>query len=108
MDLGRGAIAQRLMHPPVVVEVKVLAQALAGFPRVAVVVPVDFLVLDRPPQPLDKDVVQSSAFAVLAGTPVVFTDTGVRSPLVSSVAGNASPTERHECRQNRLYEGCAI
>lgn len=45
--------------------------------------------------------------AVIAEKPVVFTDTGLRSCLLSVCRAACGPPQRHECRQKRVRRGFA-
>ena len=59
-------IVQRLMDPPVIVEVEILGQVLPDFLGIGVVMQIDFFVLHGPPEALGEDVVQCPAFAIHA------------------------------------------
>src|SRR3990170_3709290 len=52
------------MWPLVIVKLQVALKALPCFPRTAVVLQVNILVLDRPPQPLREHVVYRSSLAI--------------------------------------------
>src|SRR5947209_19092080 len=57
---SRRAVVQRLMQALLVVKRKVALQAPLQLPYVLVPVQIDVFILHRPPQALDKDVVQTS------------------------------------------------
>lgn len=61
VHLRRGAARQTLMEPLMVVEVEVGRQAGLRHRHRRIVHQVDMLILDRAPEPLDKDVVQVPA-----------------------------------------------
>ena len=54
------------MRSSMVVEVKVAAEAVDGIFRCNVVMQVDFLIFERPPETLGKDVVQRPPLAIHA------------------------------------------
>lgn len=71
IHLGRCPVIQALVQTPIVVKVKVPAQTINCLSAITVLTEVNFLVLDRPPEPLRKDVVKDP-------TPAVHTDGYVR------------------------------
>ena len=54
---GRGLVAERLMRSLVIVKPEIGSQFTAGLTRVGIGFQLDLLILHRPPQPLDEDVV---------------------------------------------------
>src|SRR6185369_14169797 len=60
----RRAIAQRLMKAPFVVKRDPLADSGPRLTAIAVAFEIDVLVLERPPQPLDEDIVHPPATPV--------------------------------------------
>src|SRR5208337_4562834 len=66
VERGGRLVAERLVGALVVVEAEVVADAGARLGHVVVGVQVDLLVLERAPEPLDEDVVQTAALAVHA------------------------------------------
>src|SRR5215470_10584367 len=57
-------VVERLVRALVVVESEITRQGLASLPWIGIISEIDLLVLDRPPQPLHKDVVERPPFAV--------------------------------------------
>ena len=76
VDLGRCLIAERLVGTPVVVEVEVPGQPLAGLFGSGVVVAIDLLILDGAPESLGEDVVERAALAVHANLNILFSKQG--------------------------------
>src|SRR5208282_4989666 len=66
VDFARSPITQCLMQTLVVVKVQPAADAATSFLNRGVCLDVYILVLQAPPQPLDEDVVQVTAFAIHA------------------------------------------
>ena len=58
MDLGGGPPAESTVRTIMVIELEVVCQALVELRDTLVVPQVQVLVFDRPPEPLDEDVVQ--------------------------------------------------
>ena len=79
-------VAQGLVGPLVVVEMKVTVEASLGLSSVGVGFQVDFLVLHRPPQPLHEYVVAVPPFPVHADSdPVALQESG------EGLAGELAP-----------------
>lgn len=70
VDLIRGLAVQARMGPPGIVEVQVSPDGFAGLADRAIGFEVDLLVLHRPPEALDEDVVAPGALAVHADADV--------------------------------------
>src|SRR5208282_4713424 len=87
VDFARSPITQCLMQTLVVVKVQPAADAATSFLNRGVCLDVYILVLQAPPQPLDEDVVQVTAFAIHADA-----DTAglMRTPLAASTPVNAA------------------
>ena len=66
VDLVRRLVIEGLMQPPAIVGVEVRRELPLRFAAVTIRVQIDFLVLDRSPQPLDEYVVHPATFAVHA------------------------------------------
>ena len=61
VHLSRSSIIQALVRPAIVVEIKVPAQTFNCLPAIPVLIEVNFLVLDRPPEPLREYIVKDPA-----------------------------------------------
>jgi len=59
--LSRGSIIQALVRPAIVVEIKVPAQSINCLPAIPVLIEINLLVLDCPPEPLREDIVKNHA-----------------------------------------------
>ena len=58
MDVSRGTVAQALVGPLIVVQLEIVIQAGRQGRHRLIPLEVNVLVLHRPPQPLDEDVVE--------------------------------------------------
>ena len=65
------ARAKARMRAPAVVEIQITAEASAGFSNAGISVQIDFLILHRAPEPLDKHIVTPSSLAVHADRDLV-------------------------------------
>ena len=73
----RGPVPQGLMKSLHIIEEEVFGQAIAGLGDRLVLVEIDFLVFDWPPQPLYKNVIVDPATTVHADTDILlFQSTG--------------------------------
>lgn len=61
INFGGRFVAQGLVQPPVIVYLEVTAERVMGFNETLVIMQINFLVFDRPPQPFREDVVKASA-----------------------------------------------
>jgi len=66
VDFGGRFVVQGLVQPPVVVNLEIAAQRLPGFIIAGIVMQVNFLIFDRPPEPLGKNVVKAPASGIHA------------------------------------------
>ena len=60
----RCSIIERLMKPLLIVKVEIVSQSTPSCSNGVIVVEIDLLILDTPPEPLNKDVVKIAASAV--------------------------------------------
>ena len=66
MDFSRCHIVQRSMEPPRVVEVEIADKPLVQRRHVQILLEIDILIFQTPPEPLDHNIVRASALPVHA------------------------------------------
>jgi len=101
VDLGRCLVAERLVGAPMVVEVEVARQPLAGLLGSGVIVAIDLLILHGAPEALGKDVVERAALAVHADLNILFLPKIPAVALRQAAATGVRSTLKPSCSKRR-------